>query len=270
MKRERLTEQRVARLKAPESGETFLWDTDTPGFGIRCYAPSVRHPKGRRVWVLQYRAGHGRGARQRRLVIGDVARLSLDEARTLARKRFGEIADGRDPQAEQRETKRREDARLDKALDAYDAYLGRRGAVNRKYIVSTLKSGLLTPLGKIDLDEVDRQAIVQQIDQREEAGKPGAAQDLRAKAATFLNWAVNRGLIHANPLAGYRRERMTRQQATGRRGKRLDETALKAIWTACEGVSRPYGDFVRLLMLTGQRRLETSRMRWRDVDTAGG
>jgi len=242
----------------------FVWDQAVPGFGVRCYS------KDRKVYLIQFRTGHGRGAKQRRMPLDDVRNLSLDAARNAAKRHFGAIALGRDPQAERKEKTRRKEAQLDHAIDAYEEHLGRRKVVNKAYIVSTRRRELLGPLSKLDLSEVDRQAVAKQVSRLERAGKPGAAQDLRAKATTFLNWAVNRGLVKANPLAGWRRERATRAETTGRTGRVLSDGEIKAVWAASETASAPFGDYVRTLLLLGQRRGETAAMSWQDVDLKKG
>ena len=258
-----LTESRIRAVRPATGNEVLLWDK-VAGFGVRCYA------SGRKVYFLQFRTGRGREAGQRRMPIGLFGSISLADARKAARMRLGEIAAGRDPQAERKEAVRKKDAQLDHAIDAYEEHLGRRHVVNKAVIVSTLRREILGPLSKLDLSEVDRQAVAKQVARLERAGKPGAAQDLRAKATTFLNWAVNRGLVKANPLAGWRRERATRAETTGRTGRVLSDAEIKDVWTACEGASEPFGDYVRVLLLLGQRRGETAAMRWNDVDLDKG
>jgi integrase len=257
------TEERIKSL-APTERELFAYDTKAGGLGVRCY------PTGRKVYFIQYRVGAGRKARQRRLPIATTDKISLEDARKVARARFGEIAAGGDPQAARKETLRAEDARLDKAVILYEAALKRRKVVNRATIVATLRRELVGPVGKVDLATIDRQAVAKQVTRLEDAGKPGAAQDLRAKATAFLNWSVDRGLIAANPLAGWRRERATRAQRVERKGRALPDSDIAAMWNACSNVPPPFGDYVRILILLGQRRGETAAMSWQDVDLESG
>lgn len=82
----RLTKRAVETL-APRETDFFEWDTDLPGFGVRVY------PTGRKVYVIQYRAGQ----RTRRPKIGDHGVLSADQARREAKRLLSEVAFGGDP-----------------------------------------------------------------------------------------------------------------------------------------------------------------------------
>lgn len=260
-----LTENRIRAFTPPDNGEAVLWDQDINGFGVRCY------PSGRKVFILYYRAnGGGRRAPKRRMSLGEFGSVKLADARIAARRYHGQIAAGIDPQAVRKEANRRDKSRLDSAIDLYDQQLEARGVVNRKQITSMLRRELLGPFGKVDLASIDRQMVADRVERLDLAGQAGAAQDLRAKAATFFNWAANRGLVYASPLAGWRREKATRAQANIRPGKSLSSPEIKRIWRACGAVAAPYGDYVRILVLVGQRRKETALMRWRDLDLTAG
>ncbi len=65
-----------------EEDETCLWDAELPGFGLR------RYITGRRGWFLRYVE---RGV-TRTWTIGDVKRVSAEDARERARKRLKEVA----------------------------------------------------------------------------------------------------------------------------------------------------------------------------------
>ncbi len=262
--RVKLTEERVRALKPPETGESIVWDTEIPGFGVRCFA------SGRRVFIFQYRLG-GRGAKQRRITFnrahdGKAGPLTTPEARRRARSYLASVDNGADPQAERKEASRKDAAHIDAALDAYETYLNNRKVVNTRQIMSQLRRELSGLPGASDLSSINRQTVAARVTRLEEKGQPGAAQGLRSHATTFFNWAVNRGLIYANPLAGWRRERATRAQITARKGKALSPDEIRAVWLACGSASPPFGDYLRILILLGQRRTETARMRWQDID----
>jgi integrase len=46
----------------------------------------------------------------------------------------------------------------------------------------------------------------------------------------------------------------------------LSDQELVAIWLAAQEIAYPFGDFVRLLILTAQRRDEISKLRWSHID----
>src|SRR5262249_6167313 len=91
----KLTERAVATLTLPE-GETdiIVFDDAMPGFGIRLRPGSKKYHVQRRAF-----------GRQLKRSLGDVGRMTLDQARTAARQWFAQIALGIDPAAE--ETKAR-------------------------------------------------------------------------------------------------------------------------------------------------------------------
>ena len=70
---------------APGADRSIFWDAAMPGFGLMVTA------SGHKSFVVQYRAGH----RSRRLTLKGA--LSLNEARTEARKYIGDVAKGGDP-----------------------------------------------------------------------------------------------------------------------------------------------------------------------------
>src|SRR3954464_2395349 len=98
----RFTDAYVRKLALP-AGKTdhIAWDPDLPGFGVRLRAAKA-------TYVVQYRVGID----QRRKGIGDVRKVTLEDARGIARKRFAQIELGIDPDAEE------EKRRTDQAADA--------------------------------------------------------------------------------------------------------------------------------------------------------
>lgn len=72
-----------------------LWDTVVRGFGVRC------REGGTKTYIVQYRAGSGRGALLRKYTIGrHGSPWTPDTARREARRVLGRVAGGADPAAE--------------------------------------------------------------------------------------------------------------------------------------------------------------------------
>lgn len=75
--------------------EYVFWDTVVRGFGVRCRVG------GTRTYIVQYRAGSGRGAPLRKYTIGKHGSpWTPDTARKEARRVLGLVASGADPAAE--------------------------------------------------------------------------------------------------------------------------------------------------------------------------
>ena len=84
--KDKITKQTVESHK-PGAKDRILWDTELPMFGCKIT------PKGRRVYLLQYRIN----GRSRRYTIGIHGALTDREARKIAKRLLHDIALGRDP-----------------------------------------------------------------------------------------------------------------------------------------------------------------------------
>jgi integrase len=215
--------------------------------------------------VARYRDASG-AQRFYRVCDAKIAPKDIAEAIAVVR---GRIAKREDPSGQRKADLKRARARLEPALDAYEKDLERRHVVQRKMVMSLLKRELLRPLGNVDLATLTRNDLVERIAAVEASGRPGAAQDLRKNAAVFLGWCADTGKITTSPLAGWRRQRKTKAQRLERPGRALEDWELPILWRAANW-DRPFGPYLHLLLLLGQRRTETALMRWEDVDLRTG
>ena len=87
----KITKRTVDELTYTATGNAacYYWDDQLPGFGIRVY------PTGRKSFVLTYRTN----GRKRFLTLGNYGRLTVDEARRMAKIQAGDVERGTDPQA---------------------------------------------------------------------------------------------------------------------------------------------------------------------------
>jgi integrase len=261
---ENLTKARIEKFVSagplPGKSEAILWDGMIVGLGVRGRAP------GSASWVFQYRRkGAGRGEPARKVTLGSWPTLTIDAARTAAQAMAGEIALRQDPAKDLRAERSRKRQIVPAALDGYERALERRKIVNAKTVMSTLRRGL-SPFMSREVDTLTRVNLVGLIDALESAGKPGAAIDLRSHSRAWLEWAVSRGFVQFNVLAGFRRPRSSRAERLGdeRKGKALSDAEITALWTAAN-VPSPFSGMLRLAMLTAARRDELAALRWSDV-----
>jgi len=89
---------------------------------------------------------------------------------------------------------------------------------------------------------------------------PYSANRLLAALSKFFNWLCGRDVLSVSPAVGV--ERPHKEIA---RQRTLDDGELSALWRACEGEG-PFGAALRLMILTGCRRYEASKMPWAELD----
>jgi integrase len=264
---ENLTKARIEKFVSAGTpagkSEAMLWDNAVTGLGLRMRVT------GSCSWVLVYRKrGAGRKESVRRVTLGSWPTLTLDATRAAAKAMVGEIALRRDPAMELRSERNREQRRVPSALDNYERSLRRRKIVNVKAVMSTLRRGL-APFSRREIDTLTRKDLINQIEALENAGKPGAATNLRSHARAWLEWAVSSGFVQFNVLAGLRRARSSRAERLGgkSKGKALSDPEIVALWNGVGviGVIGAFGGMVRLGLLTGMRRNELAELRWSDV-----
>ena len=128
--KDKITKQAVESLK-PGAKDRIMWDTELPMFGCKVT------PKGRRVYLLQYRIE----GRSRRYTIGIHGSLTTREARKIAKKLLHDIALNRDPADMRRRIKEiKQRVRFKTVLKAASSRL-----LNSKLLTSTEIRGNLRP-----------------------------------------------------------------------------------------------------------------------------
>jgi integrase len=255
----KFTNASIARLSAPAGkADHFVWDEETPGFGLRMRGGTTR-------WIVQYRVG----SQQRRESLGDPRKVTLDAARAAARQRFAQLELGVDPAAE-RDKARAEAAatRLTLAVVG-DRYLEAKRAVVRPatYRASTWHlTGLWKPLRNRPIAEIKRADVAARIGEIvKDHGRVSAAR-ARSTLSAMFTWSMREGLTEAesNPVIA------TNDPSAGikSRERTLADHELRAIWLACR--DDDFGRIVKLLAMTGCRRSEIGGLRWDEIDLDTG
>ena len=95
--------------------------------------------------------------------------------------------------------------------------------------------------------------------------KPASRRNTFAVLRRLFRWAVNRGDIESSVLRD-----MDAPPAPASRDRVLSDEELARIWRGSDMLGYPFGPFVRLLMLTGQRREEVAGLDWAELDQKRG
>lgn len=90
------------------------------------------------------------------------------------------------------------------------------------------------------------------------AGKPWAQNYAYASLRCFLNWCLERELIPTHPLIHGKPPNKTRS-----RERVLTDSELGRVWRCTDDST--YGRILRLLILTGQRRIEVAKLKPEDI-----
>ena len=213
-----LTDLTIQKLALPKSGQRVYYEPS--GLGIRV------SQGGTKSFVVQL------GERRKRKTLGRYPRMSLKEARATAL----QLRNDHDPTFE------------DKPCSVViDAYLEACSYKNTPKTVTGYRKILRTYFPKGDIQSVDRKSLVSVL--RQLSNRPGQLHHVTAMFQIFMNWCVNNGYVEYNPIAG-----LKNQGRKGVRDRILDDDELKAVWNALP--EDRYGTYVKLLILTGQRRGE--------------
>ncbi len=248
----KLTKRSVDALEPGDEVKT-TWDREIKGFGVRVTL------SGRKTYVVSYRPKPGGGNAPRRwYTIGTHgSQRSVDKARTEAKRILGLVADGKDPQAEHMAERRREGKTVAELVPSYIKSKKRQRSVNE--VERVLLKDLVPALGSQRPEDVTRRNIADLIAKVELRGTVMAGRTL-AHVRHFFRWCLERGFIEANPCFGIK----SPEKPTSRE-RVLSDEELVEVWKAAEAVGRPWESFVKLLILTAQRRNEVADMRWNEI-----
>jgi integrase len=114
-----------------------------------------------------------------------------------------------------------------------------------------------------EFTSIRRGDVADLLDQIQDDHGPRQADTVLTIVRSVCNWYVTRHEDYSSPIVrGMRRS----DPQTSKRDRILDDDELRAIWQAGEGI---FGAFVRVALLTAQRRKKVATMRWEDVSVDG-
>ena len=115
------------------------------------------------------------------------------------------------------------------------------------------------PLDGKPVENITRQAIVGVVDDISAGQGAVAADRARTALSGLFGWAIERGHCDANPTLN-----ISPRSPDRARDRVLSESELVQVWRASG--DNEYGAIIRLLILTGQRRLEIGELGWPEID----
>ena len=253
----KLSKGTVTALTA-DKPDCVVWDDTLPGFGVRIRA-------GKKSWLVQYRIN----GQQRREKLGDVRQVSLDDARSIARKRFAQIELGQDPAADRAAVKAKAASAKVTLARVADAYVdSRRGVVREKSIAEMNRylKGTWEPLRDRPVDSVTRSDVsIILHGVTKDSGRVSSSRARSYLSAAFA-WGMREGLCDSNPVVGTN----VPDADVPSRDRILSDSELRLVWNACDDGDRSFDQIVRLLILLGCRRQEIGGLKWSEIDLDAG
>jgi integrase len=236
-RRRKLTDEGVAKLEAKRKRYAYP-DPEMPGLYIRVA------PGGVKSFVVVV---YDRGGKQRWLTIGKPGPYNIEQARKRAGELIRAVKEGRtEPDSfESVAAKWRElhcEARKLRSISEIDRFLKRMTqAWNGRHFTSIGRGDITKLLDKIESENGPRQATY-----------------CLQVFSSLANWYAARDDNYRSPIVkGMRRGSPTR------RDRVLNDDELRAMWAVADG---QFGAFVKLALLTAQRRDKIATMKWDDLD----
>ena len=285
-----LTKRAVDALK-PQKERYEVRDAELPGFLVRVA------PDGAKTFSVLYRAGRGRAAQRRRLTLGRYGALTVDGARSLARRSLASVAHGGDPAADRAGAKHAPTVVMLGEPWLADVRIRRKLTTATEY--ARLWSRHVVPaLGSKQVSAVTTAEIRRR--HRSLSETPYLANRLVAMLGGFFTFATGEGVrpAHDNPAHGIEfyperpRERFLSAAEFRRLGEALSRAEREGLPPAPAHRRKPKGHHtlkhrpknwsavnradplavaaIRLLALTGCREGEILSLRWDAVDFERG
>ena len=209
--------------------------------------------------------------KQRWLPLGLHGQITPDQARDLAKKRAGEVADDRDPQAERGASKTAAAKTVNFVLDEFlkrYVYNPAKPLRSADQYRDTFRRHVRPYIGNASIYALmqDREAISAMLDAIEDNSGATSADRALAYLRSALVWHEARDSKFRSPIV----KGMARTKPSElARERTLDDQEIRDLWAALDdlgGAPACYRAFIKTLLLTGQRRREVARMSWVEID----
>jgi integrase len=253
-----LTDSVISNLRPhrAQAGWVELSDAGCRGLCLRL------SPRGEKTWAVRYMVG---GKRQRH-TIGAYPAVSLSEARERAREYLAAAKDA----VSAAEVDARTRAQTLIVAMAHQEYLSSFGAglrsqttnlktgMFRDHIQSVIGGRLIRTIRRHDVIDVATRVIAK--------GFPVQANRVFSELMTFLRWCEQKGYVDGVPSVRKKDLRALGAAKEKARRRTLADVEIAEVWTGAATLGDTTGDYLRLLLLLGQRRDEVRVMRRAEVD----
>jgi integrase len=228
----------VRKLK-PEAEAFNTWDMHQHGLVLRM------QPTGHAA----YKAVYSSRGRPRWYHVGDVGKIGLSDARRIAARVMLQAAEGKDPAAERKAERGR-----GTFAELAERYLAHAKKKNKSWQQADklIRRYVLPRWGKLQIAAITR-ADARRMMERIDA--PILANQVIAATSAIFSWAEKQEIVAVNPCRGVDRNKTTSRERV------LSDSELPRFWGAFDDAGLTASSALKVLLLTGQRPGEVSRMR---------
>jgi integrase len=231
---------RAKRYAEPDPKLAGHYVRVTPN-SAKSFVAVARDPQGKQVWHT----------------IGSTDLFKLDEARELAREAIKAIRVGGDRSGPQ--------SFASVAEQWFKRHVEAKGLRSAKTLRAYLDQHILPAWGTRDFESIRRGDVATLLDRVEDTSGAVSADRALAVISGICNWYVARHEDYVSPVVRGMRRSNAKERA---RARILDDNEIRLIWRAAEA-NGTFGGFIRLLLLTAQRRDKIARLRWNDLTADG-
>ena len=242
-----LTDRFVAGTKAGTRTEFF--DSRVTGLSLRI-SPTAKS------WAFHFTTAAGKRAR---LTLGPFPAVTLAGARGLALEAQAAVQAGADPR-----TSKAGAMTVATLVESYLAKHVRPNLRSAKQVERRLRKNVLPLVGSVRLADLHRRDINRVLDQIVGRGRLVEANRVFGDIRAVLRWAVARGDLDRDPVAG-----MDAPSPTRWRDRVLNDAEIRRLWHVLPTALPRQIDcqrVLRLCLLTGQRVGEVAGMRRDELD----
>lgn len=239
----RLTDARVSALRPPQKGQDEYPDDLVQGLRIRVGAG------GRKSWIVRARSGK----QQINKTLGTYPLISVGVARDMAREfLLTLIKDGGV----------RHERTFGELADHWIEHVAKPKNKSWHNQLRRLEIYVLPKWRNTDLASIRRSDVRDLIDGIEGKVAPGRAL---AIIRTLFRHAMGRDWVEASPA-----EAIPNPSSDTPRDRYLNMDEVKAVYKVADLLGYPFTGFIKMMILTAQRRTEVASMKWADIDLDAG
>lgn len=231
-----------------------IYDSKVNGLAVRVF------PSGTKSFVYRYRWND----QSKRYTIGQFPKISLTQARELAKDLYAKIRLGINPILEKKE-------RIEKQKSPSFRFL------KKEYIAKhlpTLRESTsieferiinreLTALYSLQLNQITKNKILIVLDKKAYTEQhPTQANQIKIVLSSMYSFAIKRDLIDTNLILTI----PTYATGDSHSHRYYSESEILEIWNHIKLMPSPTKQAFQILFLLGQRKSETLKMKWDDID----